>query len=177
MPNANFVICPGLHPAFVPSLSVALYPPTLPTLTTTCDNIDHSEPVGVIATMTTNAYSEIYAVNCTPHNTARGFFPVPGDEWAPPARAGPWGWQWRNDMHEIVSIPSSSVPISIKALFDSIEKVGAVERTCVSRIADGEHLDCAWDVQNRHGFGLLKIARVPFHRQRTGHGEFPQPTR
>ena len=131
--------------------------------------------------MNTNAYPEISAVDYILYNTPQGFTPVPGNKWPPlvheEACPGPWEWQWINEMCEIVSAPSSSVPISIIVLLDSIEKVGAIERACVSHIADEEHLDCTWDEKNCHGSSLLKITRVPFHHQRKGHGGSPQEIR
>jgi len=127
--------------------------------------------------MNTNAYPEIYATGYTLYNTPQGFISVPGNKLASPvheeACPGPWEWQWIKEMCEIVSAPSSSVPISITVLLDSIEKVGAIGRACVSHIADEEHLDCTWDEKNCRRFGLLKITRVPFRHQRKGHGGFP----
>jgi hypothetical protein len=87
-----------------------------------------------------STYSGISVVNHTRHNTAQGSVLVPDDKQAPPTcvetHVGPWGWQWRGGMHDIVSASPSSRPITIKALMDDIEEVGALERNCVSRIAD-----------------------------------------
>ena len=97
-----------------------------------------------------NAYSEISAVNCAHHNTAQGCVLIPDDKRAPPAdvetHMGPWGWQWRDGVHDIVLASPSSPRITIKALMDGIEKVGLLERTWVSRITNGEYLGCTWDV-------------------------------
>ena len=82
------------------------------------------------------AYSEMSAINCTRHDTFQGSTSVPGDMWVPPlyaeAHLGPWGWQWRDGMRDLVSTSPSSIRISIKALMDNIEKVGMLEEARVS---------------------------------------------
>ena len=82
------------------------------------------------------AYSKMSAINCSPHDTFQGSTLVPGDKWVPPlyaeAHLGPWPWQWRHEMRDLVSTSPSSIRISIKALMDDIEKVGTFKGTRAS---------------------------------------------
>jgi len=77
---------------------------------------------------------------------------------------GPWGWQWRDGVRELVSALPSPTRVTIKALMDDIEKVKDAEGYLVLFVADKECLGCTGDVQNHHRLGLFKISRVPFHR-------------
>ena len=126
-----------------------------------------------------DAYPEIYSVNRTRHNTTRGSVLVPENMLLPQVyfgmHMGPWGWQWEDGVHDIISASPSSRPITLDALMDGVEEVGALERTWVSRIANENHLDYAWDIQNYRGLCLLKIARMPFHCPRAVYGGSPQP--
>jgi len=126
-----------------------------------------------------DAYSEIYAVNRTRHNATQESVLVPDNRLVPRVylgtHMGPWGWQWEDGVHNIVSASPSSRPITLDALMNGVEEVGALERTWVSRIANENHLDYAWGVQNYHGLGLLKITRMSFHCPRTAYGGSPQP--
>ena len=83
-----------------------------------------------------NPYPGMPAINCARHSTAQGFVLVPEDNWVPPVyvetHLGPWGWQWRDGVRRLVSTPPSPIRITIKALMDSIEKVGALERACLT---------------------------------------------
>ena len=49
---------------------------------------------------------------------------------------GPWGWQWKDGVRDLVAVPPSELRITIKALMDDIEKVGALKGTRVSFITD-----------------------------------------
>ena len=77
---------------------------------------------------------------------------------------GPWGWQWSNEMRDLVSTPPSPGRMTIEALMNDIEEVNQT-RGCVLVITDKERCsECRWDVHDSHGLEVLKVPRVPFHR-------------
>jgi len=75
-----------------------------------------------------NGYPDMPTINCIRYDTVQGFVLVPEDKWVSPiyveTHMGPWGWQWRVGVRDLVSVPPSSTRITIKALMDDIEKVG-----------------------------------------------------
>ena len=127
-----------------------------------------------------NPYIETSTANCTRHNAVQGFAVISDNKCEPreymETNMGPWGWQWRDGVGDLVSASPSPIRVTIKTLMDDIEKVGISEKTCASLFADEECLECTRNVQNDHGLGLLKIARMSFHRRRTIHGRSPQPS-
>ena len=89
------------------------------------------------------------------YNTIQGFVLFPEDHGVSSvyveAHMGPWGWQWRDGLRDLVSTPPSPTRITIKDLMDAIEKVNQA-RCCVLFITDERVCSgCAWDVQNPHG--------------------------
>lgn len=108
-----------------------------------------------------NAYFEMSTAECNRRNTVQGYILVPGDKRVPPVGAntymGPWPWQWSRLRNLVLSPPPRSIPITIKALMDDIEKVGTLGGTCVSLIADKEYLGRAWDVQNYHRREIFQV--------------------
>jgi hypothetical protein len=63
---------------------------------------------------------------------------------------GPWGWQWSDEMRDLVSTPASPGRMTIKTLMDAIEKVNQT-RDCVLPITDKERCSAlTLDVLDSH---------------------------
>ena len=89
-------------------------------------------PLSLTAIVTNmNSCPGATTVNYTRHNPIQWFVPVPGDRRVVPfytdTGLGPWGWQWRDGVRNLVSVPLPSIPITIKALMDDIEKVRTMQ--------------------------------------------------
>ena len=100
-------------------------------------------PHAMLSSVTTanmNAYSEVAAISYADHTTVQGFVLAPEDTWPPQIytemHPGPWGWQWKDGVRDLVLVPPSPTRITIKALMGDIKKVGMFGGACVSFTAD-----------------------------------------
>ncbi|KAF9777728.1 hypothetical protein BJ322DRAFT_1095473 [Thelephora terrestris] len=97
-----------------------------------------------------SSHSEMSTIYQTRYNPAQEYFFIQGREWVAPfypdTYMGPWGWQWRNGVHNLVSTPPSPTSITIRALMDDIEKDAPGAHRTITDLAFSRSSECPFIV-------------------------------
>ena len=139
---------PHLHLIAFPFRSVELHPSSFPP----SPHAIQSSISPLPTPPQTHPYHEMPTPNLTQHDAAQGSVLPPDNNHVSSvsmrARMGPWGWQWRDGLRDVVSTSPSSARITIKALMNDIEKVKHAEGCRELFIVDQECSGRTRDVQN-----------------------------